>query len=274
MSPVSKYPLGSDRGELERLHFQHRLWSDAAHALWRRAGIKPGSRVVDVGSGPGAASTDLAELVTSAGRVLAVDESDSFVSHLRFKAEARELSQIEAVVGDVQALDTLPGVTPESFDAAYARWVLCFVPSPERVVTGLQKLLVSGGVLCVHDYFNYATMTCAPRRRSHDRIVEATARSWRDRGGEPDVVAKLPGILRRAGFVIEHLDVHQRIARPGDTMWHWAATWWRLYAPKLVTMGYVSEADVEELIADLDAMTREDDFLVMPPVFELMARRR
>jgi SAM-dependent methyltransferase len=263
-----QYPLGTGRDELERLHLQHRLWSDAAHSAWKKAGIGPGARVLDVGCGPGAASFDLAELTTSSGRVVSIDESPAFIESLRSQAEARGLTQIDARVGDVQKLDL-----GERFDAAYARWVLCFTPRPEEVIRGVAEHLEPGGTFCVHDYFNYEAMTTAPRRRSYARIVEAGAKSWRDNGGDPDVVGRLPRMLREAGLELVHLEVHQRIARPGDTMFHWATSWWRTYAPKLQKMGYVDELEVEELLRDLDAMTREDDFLVLPPVFEVISRR-
>src|SRR4051812_4770727 len=232
-----QYPLGTDRGELERLHLQHQLWGDAAHALWLRAALGPGSRVLDVGCGPGAASFDLAHLVGAKGQVVGVDESAAFVEYLQREAQARALPQLTASVGDVQKLQGLSG-----FDAAYARWVLCFVPKPGDVVAGAARALKSGGVLLVHDYFNYTAMTPAPRRESYRRVVELTAKSWRDNGGDPDVVGRLPALLHEHGFVLEHLQVHQRVARRGDSMWHWTDSWWRSYTPKLVKMGYLTEA--------------------------------
>jgi ubiquinone/menaquinone biosynthesis C-methylase UbiE len=267
-----RYPLGTDRTELERLHLQHRLWSDAAHALWRRAGIRPGARVLDVGIGPGAAAFDLAELVTSSGRVVGVDASDAFVTYVRSEARERNVPQLTALLGDVQDLEAA-GVARASFDLAYARWVLCFTRRPEDVVRGIATALAPGGVVCVHDYFGYETMTTVPRREAHARIVAATARSWRDAGGDPDVAGRLPRLFAEAGLVLEHLTVHQRLARPGETMWYWARTWWTSYAPRLVEMRYASAEDVRGLEAELDAMTSERDFLVLPPVYELMARR-
>lgn len=264
-----QYPLGSDRAELERLHLQHQLWSDAAHALWQRAALGPGSRVLDVGAGPGAASFDLSHLVRRDGHVLAVDESPAFVDFVRAEAEARGLSQLKAQLADVQALET-----PGGFDAAYARWVLCFVPRVDSVLDGIARALKPGGVLCVHDYFNYETMTPAPRRSSYALVVAATAKSWRDNGGDPDVVGRLPALLHERGFTVEHLAVHQRVARRGDSMWHWAETWWRSYTPKLVKMKYLSEEQERAFHADMDAMTRERDFISLPPVYELMARKR
>lgn len=269
-----KYPLGTDPEELERLHLQHRLWTDAAHALWRFAKVVPGSRVLDVGAGPGAASFDLAALATSAGRVLAIDGSESFVSYVRNEGKARKLTQLDARVCDVQSLERLEGVSSGSFDVAYARWVLCFTPRPEDVVRGVASLLSPGGRFCVHDYFDYETMTPAPRRESHANMVRATARSWRDNGGDPDVAGKLPALFDDHGLEVVHVTVHHRVARPGDTMWHWATTWWRSYTPKLVTMGYVTEQEVRQFWSDLDAMTPARDFLLLPPVFEIVGVKR
>ena len=228
--------------------------------------------VLDIG-GPRGLSF-MAQLKKWAACVLAVDESERFVTHIHRSARERDMMHLEAAIGDVQRLETVSQATPASFDMAYARWVLCFTPRPDHVVRGAAALLKPGGCLCVHDYFNYETMTAAPRRASYARIVKATAQSWRDNGGDPDVMSRLPAILHDAGFELEHLTVHQRLARPGDTMWYWTSTWWSTYAPKLADMGYVTRQEVDELHADLESMKRSHDFLVLPPVYELMARKR
>jgi SAM-dependent methyltransferase len=293
--------LGTGRDELDRLALQHRLWSDAAHAAWRTAGLRTGHRVLDVGCGPGFASFDLAQLVGRSGLVVGVDESRSFIEHLKQQASARSLPQLHGQLGDVQnlaaALSKLPSalfsrkppersedVAPEpladgfpsgtpggSFDLAYARWVLCFVPDPESVVRAVASFLAPGGRFVIHDYFAYRTMTMAPRRQSFDRVVAATIESWAEHGGDSDVCARLPRILENAGLRLEHLNVHQRIARGGDTMFAWPDTWWRNYAPKLVAMGLLSQEHCDELFRDLDEVARSTtDFIVCPPVYEII----
>jgi len=57
------YVLGTHDAEVVRPGLQHRVWRESTLAAWRRAGIRPGWRVVDVGAGPGYATWDLAELV-------------------------------------------------------------------------------------------------------------------------------------------------------------------------------------------------------------------
>ncbi len=267
-----EYVLGTGADELERLGLQHRLWSDAAHEAWKLAGIAPGMRALDIGCGPGFAAFDLAQLVQSRGRVLGVDESANFVEHLREQAVARRLPQLEARVGDVQRLgDVLD--RSERFELAYARWVLCFVPDPAAVIAGAVAALAPGGRLVLHDYFNYECMTAAPRRESFTRVVRATARSWRKPGGDPDVMARVPRLVAECGLELEHFDVRQRIARPGESMWAWVASWWRNFTPKLVALGELSPDEEREFHREFDALSSATDFVVLPTVFELIARK-
>ena len=79
MPAERSYFLGTHDEELERLGIQHGAWRPTVLECWRRAGIGPGSRVIDVGAGPGFASADLAEIVGPSGRVVAVERSARFV---------------------------------------------------------------------------------------------------------------------------------------------------------------------------------------------------
>ncbi|MFO0578768.1 MAG: methyltransferase domain-containing protein [Polyangia bacterium] len=280
--PEREYVLGTGQDELDRLALQHRLWSDAAHAAWRWAGLRPGARALDLGCGPGFAACELAQLVGRDGRVLAVDESPGFIRHLNQQAAARGLPQLHGLVGDVHELPHVlapalkdpanPAQPAPLFDLAYARWVLCFVRDPAAVVRGVASLLRPGGRFVVHDYFNYRSMALAPRRRSFERVVAATIASWEARGGDSDICGRLPRLLHEAGLRLVRLEVHQRLARGTDQMFAWISSWWRTFAPKLVTMGLFAPADCDELFHDLDEVERSPtDFAACPPVYELVA---
>jgi SAM-dependent methyltransferase len=277
-----QYVLGTDQAELDRLGLQHRLWADAAHALWRRAGIQPGQRVLDVGCGPGYGAFDLAALVAGVagqgprGEVFGVDQSGGFIQWLNAQAAVRGLTHLKGLVGDVMdlpgVLSRVPGVAPSSFDAAYARWVLCFIPDPAAAVRGVATMLRPGGVFCVQDYFNYEALTTAPRGQAFARAVKATGESWRARGGDPDLVGRLPELMRRAGLKVVHLNTHQRIARPGEQMWHWPASFWRNFVPQLVKMGLLPEGFMAEWEREWAELERNPDaFCVLPVVYDVIA---
>ena len=42
-------------------------------------------------------------------------------------------------------------------------------------------------------------------------------------------MAHLPGMFLKHGFKRAHLDVVQKIARPGTPMWHWPNAFWQTY---------------------------------------------
>lgn len=147
------YVLGTNDEEIARLGLQHRVWRPTVLDCWRRAGIGPGARVLDVGAGPGYASLDLAELVGPSGHVAAVERSERFLEAGRAAAQARALRQLE-----FHALDLMSDPLPLSgADAAWCRWVASFVPSPATLVGKLAEALRPGGVAVFHEYVDYST---------------------------------------------------------------------------------------------------------------------
>jgi SAM-dependent methyltransferase len=217
----------------------------------------------------------LAEIVGQAGRVVAVDESPLYLKHLNDKAQGRRLSNIQRVLGDAQALPELLREHAGSFDLAYARWVLCFVANPAAVVAGMAKMLKPGGRVAIQDYFAYESMTLAPRREGFTRAVAAIGASWRERGGDPDIVARLPRMLRENGLELVDMRINQRVARPGSTIWAWPEAFWKSYIPRLVVMGYMSEAEQAEFEkAWAGASADPDSFMMLPPVYDLLAVKR
>jgi len=280
MTDGREYVLGTGLDEHERLGLQHRLWADVTHAAWMRAVFRVGDTLLDLGCGPGWATFELAQWVTARGRVLAADLSDSFVAKVRDECARRGLAQVDAFVADASctgaamALDEALTSRP-ALDGAWARWVFCFLRNPVRAVSAVAAKLKTGARFVVHDYFNYTSMTMAPRSAWHDRAVEATARSWRDNGGDPDVASKLPAMFASHGLEVEHIAVHQRAARGADPMFAWPDSWWRTWAPKLVATGYLAQAECDGLLADLAAMASDRTrYILPPPVTEIIAVKR
>src|SRR3954466_722980 len=88
------YVLGTHDEEVARLGLQHLVWRPIASDCWRRAGITIGSRVLDVGAGPGYATIDLAEIVGPTGEVLGVERSARFLEVARHAVAERGLPHV------------------------------------------------------------------------------------------------------------------------------------------------------------------------------------
>ncbi len=270
-----EYVLGTDAREINRLGLQNRLWSACAHRLWERARFQPGMSLLDVGCGPGHAAADLAEIVGESGRVVAIDESPLFLKHLLDKQTSRRLTNIERILGDATQIDTLLAGHDGAFDGAYARWVLCFVADPEAIIRGVARLLKPGGRFAIQDYFNYEAMTLAPRREAFTRVIRAVGKSWRSRGGDPDIVARVPALCRKHGLEVEHLSINERVARPGNMIWHWPDSFWSNYVPRLVEQGCLTADEQREFMACwAEASSDPDTFMFLPPLYDVLAVKR
>src|SRR3977135_947514 len=156
------YVLGTHDEEVARLGLQHRVSRPIAADCWRRAGITIGSRVVDVGAGPGYATVDLAEIVGPTGEVLAVERSARFLEVNKQTGASRGLSQPRFRQADLmeESLGQL------DFDYTWCRWVASFVSSPEKLITNIAGALSPGGLAIFHEYSHYETFCCLQRRRT------------------------------------------------------------------------------------------------------------
>jgi SAM-dependent methyltransferase len=265
-----EYVLGTEDAELQRLGFQHRVWSASAAALWERAGIGPGQRILDVGCGPGFATLDLHRMAQPDAEVLAVDVSERFLAHLSSAAERLSVPGIRTLRSDVQEM-TLP---EGHFDLAYARWVLCFVPDPAAVVRKVARALRRGGRFAIQDYHHYSALWLAPRSPAMERAVKAVGESWRAQGGDPDVGSRLPALLEEHGLRVREIQPLVRIARPGSMLWNWPRTFFSIFLPKLVENGFLSAAEHQQWQAEWAERERMPGaFFQTPPMIEIVAER-
>ncbi|TMJ53049.1 MAG: methyltransferase domain-containing protein, partial [Alphaproteobacteria bacterium] len=67
------YPFRSSEAERQRLIAQDGLVAPSTQRLFEQAGIAPGMRVLDIGSGPGDVAFLAARMVGPAGEVIGVD---------------------------------------------------------------------------------------------------------------------------------------------------------------------------------------------------------
>jgi SAM-dependent methyltransferase len=264
------YVLGTHDAELERLGLQHRLWRARVLEAWRSAGIIGGQRVLDVGAGPGYASLDLAEIVGPEGRVYALERSRRFLDALAARAKARGLAQVEARELDVVTDD----FATSGCDAAWCRWVLCFVSDPRRVIGRIHGALRPGGVAVFHEYVDYRSWRMTPRLPELERFVEQVIATWRAEGGEPDVGADLTSHLVAEGFEIESTRLHAAAIAPSDPLWGWPLAYVDTGAARLVELGRMTQAQADALGAGFARMAKQSHVrMVLPMVIEVIARR-
>jgi SAM-dependent methyltransferase len=108
------------------------------------AGVRTGQRVLDVGCGPGALTTELVERL-GAGAVAAADPSEPFV-----EAARRRHPGVEVALAGAEDLPFEDG----AFDAALAQLVVSFMSDPVAGLSEMRRVTRAGGIVaaCVWDH--------------------------------------------------------------------------------------------------------------------------
>ena len=140
----SGYQLGTGigEGEVTRLEAQGAAIAPATRMIFAEAGIRPGMRVLDLGSGAGDVAFVAADLVGPDGCVVGVDRSPDALARARLRAGQRGLTQVQFVEGDIH--DPAPG---GPFDAIVDRLTLWAVPDPAAVLRRQATVLRPGGLV-------------------------------------------------------------------------------------------------------------------------------
>ncbi len=259
-----------DREELSRLERQHRVWKEETDSVIRRAGFRRGDRLLDLGCGPGFLSFDLAELVGPDGSVLALDNSERFVGHLRDQADVRGLDWIRAEVADVRGLE----YQEASLDGAITRWVLMFIADAEQAIAGVARALRPGGTFAVMEYVQFTSMSLWPSgegfRRIYDAVHELIARS----GGDADFGGRVPELMHGAGFEIVEVFPILRVGRPGTPLWEWLEATNENHL-NLVKAELVSASELESYYREWEQMSGDPNaFFLTPPVLVTIGVKR
>jgi SAM-dependent methyltransferase len=265
------YVLGTHDEEVARLGLQHRVWRAVAADCWRRVGITIGSRVLDVGAGPGYATVDLAEIVGPTGEVLAVERSTRFLDVAKKACAARGLSQVQFRQADLVE-DQIGAL---NLDFAWCRWVASFVSSPAKLIANIAGALRPGGTAIFHEYSHYETFQFSPRRPALEMFSEKVMASWREAGGEPNVAVQFPTLLPDAGLDI--VEAHPRVVTisPNSYVWQWPASFIEINLARLRELGHATEEWTENVRREFrDAETDPRTLFTTPLFLEVIARRR
>jgi ubiquinone/menaquinone biosynthesis C-methylase UbiE len=162
--------------EQQMTFLNHRLVADAR--------LRPGLRVLDLGSGTGYPALLAAQIVGPTGSVTGLDLADAMPAAARRKAARLGLANIAFRTGDAAALPFETG----SFDAVTSRFCLMFLPEIPKAAAEIVRVLVPGGWVA-------ATVWSAPQKNpSLGLAMEAIQRVMEL--SPPDPLA--PGIFRLA----------------------------------------------------------------------------
>ncbi|GAB3566468.1 class I SAM-dependent methyltransferase [Spelaeicoccus albus] len=206
------------------------------------AEFNSGAHVLDVGSGPGTITADIARMVDP-GSVVAVEMTSEAAALTRAELDRQRLTNARAVVGDALALDFGDG----TFDVVHAHQVLQHVPDPVLALHEMMRVCRPGGVVGVRDS-DYASFAWYPRVPELDEWLSLYRAAARANGGEPDAGRRLLAWAHAAGAAtVEATSSTWCYATPEAREW-----WGGMWADRIV------ESDLAEQLVREQRATRAD----------------
>jgi SAM-dependent methyltransferase len=188
------YLLGHSERELHRLTRQARLVDPITRRFFREAGIEPGMRVLDIGSGVGDVAFLLADMVGPTGEVVGVDRSSTALAMARERAESRSLRNVTLHEGDAAAM-----TFDRPFDAVAGRYVLMFQKDPAAILRAVAAHAKPRAPIVFHEP-DWSGVRSHPPVPIYDRCCEWIIEVVRRSGAEEHMGIKLHAAFVAAGL--------------------------------------------------------------------------
>lgn len=268
-----EYRFGYTHEEIDRLKFQHQVWTKENQRFISRAGFSTGATLVDLGCGPGYTTLDLAHIVGSKGKVIAVDrDGERSLPLLKAQAEALGLFNIDTRTANLETFD----IQEESVDGVYGRWVLMYLPEArvKSLIGRMAKWLRPGGICALTELCNYRHIQIYPKSKYLPEIAEALIRAVKGgRGCNPEIGNDLPGILHSAGLDVE-INVTTKAIRATTQEWLWPDALFRNHLPALVKEGFLARSVFDNFLAEWETRSKEPDSIFFSsPMMEVVGKR-
>lgn len=269
MEDNNAYILGTDKEELHRLGLQHQVWASEAQKGWELAGFTAGQTILDLGSGPGFCSKELAFVVGNSGKVIAIDQSEHFIKFLNAINVQYGLT-IDAIHADFNDMV----LKPESLDGMYCRWAMAWIPNVQDILAKVKKALKPGGKMVLHEYFDWSTHQTEPHKAGLAKAIAACLKSFKEQEGEIDIGRELPTILEQLDMKVTSVRLMSKLAQPDNLNWQWPKSFYYSYFPRLQAAGYLTEDDVNHALQDFqDLEKNKNSNLCCPILIEVIAEK-
>ncbi|MEZ4865976.1 MAG: class I SAM-dependent methyltransferase [Caldilineaceae bacterium] len=256
------YVLGHSNREFERLIQQSRFYGELTEEILRKAGVKSGMAVLDIGCGPGDVALLAAHLVGPTGSVLGIDKSPDAIQTACQRVAQAGLTNVHFQVADLHSFQPVARV-----DALVGRFVLLYLPDPAAVLRRLSAYVRPGGVIALHE-MDMSSVRSNPRLPLFETMIEWILETYRRAKLEIDMGCKLYPTFVAAGLPAPQMHLAARLGAGSDLFVPtYLAQTIRSLLPTMEKLGVASVADVQiDTLAERmsQEMVERQGVMIMP----------
>lgn len=263
---LSEYALGYSADEARRLARQADYLAPHTRRMLQAAGVRPNTRVLDLGTGGGDVALLAAELGAT---VVTVERDPTTIERTRPRLAGKPITPVQ---GDLHALTGVDG----TFDVICGRLILMYLKDPGAIVRDLAaRYLQPGGAVGFLEY-DFTPARLYPRPAIVRDTIETFSKVLEGVGAATDLGLRLPQLLDAAGFEVSTFDTALwsgvRPDAVAPEMLAWSMRSVMPYAQKLGLAERVG--DIETLHDRLRGGIRTEGTTIGPVIASVVARPR
>jgi len=234
---MTSYPFADRAAEFERLIAQGGIFDPLTRRLLQDAGLGPGMRVLDIGSGAGNVARLVADIVGPGGTVVGVDAD---LAAVELASQHNSARNIEFRVADVHTLDGIE----DGFDAVTGRLVLMYLADPVGALRQAASRVRPGGLVCMHEG-DLGYLWASPQTPLWEQVRAWFLEALQKAGVEARMGPALCGLYTKAGLPMPRLLFEAAIAGGPDNLgWGWGNVV-SAAVPLMEKLGVATRADVD-----------------------------
>ena len=232
----ASYILGHSEAEILRLQTQAKILRPITERLLRSAGIRPGMRILDLGSGAGDVAILAAELVAPSGRVVGIDRNSQVLSIAAERAERAGFKHLSFYEAAVETFADDAG-----FDLVIGRYVLMHQPDPVAFLRAAARLARPSGSIAFHELRLRDTSHSVPNVPLWDMILRLIRVALTSALPHYDAGDRLIEHFGHAGLPEPNLFSETYVSGAADAPhFAWAVDTLRALLPQLQRLGIIA----------------------------------
>jgi 2-polyprenyl-3-methyl-5-hydroxy-6-metoxy-1,4-benzoquinol methylase len=233
--------------------------------------LRPGASLLDVGSGPGTITVDLARRLAP-GTVMGVDASADVVEQARAHAVAEGVTNVTFETANAYDLDAADG----SFDIVHTHQLLQHLARPVDALREFRRVTGVDGLVAAREV-DYAGIIIHPHIPALDEWLDLLLRMGRNNGGEPSAGRRLKSWAQDAGFTDITVSASTWLFETDEQREWWGGSWadralHSSYADHALEQGIADRADLERISAGWREWANARDGWLLMPHGEILAR--
>jgi SAM-dependent methyltransferase len=240
------YVLAVGNKGAERLESVQFLYGEESKLLLKKAGIKPGMIVMDLGCGTGLMTKWLAEQVGDTGQVIAVDNSESQLELAKKYIATNKITNVKYLCKDIHELSTND---LSHIELLYSRLLLVHNKTPLSFIQGLKNKCKKNMIYVLEEPIT-SESECLPISESFNKHLNLYCGLGQRAGFNYDFGRLLTDLILQAGLGIDGIRKTKNFFRDQSAkLIAYRRT--RECADKYLQNNMISQKEIEILLKEL-----------------------